>query len=57
MIERLYVINGKLDLIDDLNLHNLNLSLDQQEKLLYTHQKLINQRNELLNEIKKNYII
>jgi uncharacterized protein YfkK (UPF0435 family) len=57
MIERLHNINGKLDLINDLKLHNLKLSLDQQEALLDIHQQLIDQRNETLTQIKKQYII
>lgn len=57
MIERLHNINGKLDLIQDLKLHDLNLSLDQQEALLAIHEQLIDQRNQTLIQIKKNYII
>ena len=57
MIERLHNINGKLDLIQDLKLHDLNLSLDQQEQLLAIHQQLIDQRFELIKQIKKQYII
>ena len=57
MIERLHNINGKLDLIQDLKLHDLNLSLDQQEQLLAIHQQLIDQRNETLIQIKKEYIL
>jgi len=57
MIERLHNINGKLDLIQDLKLHDLNLSLDQQERLLDIHQQLIDQRNETLIQIKQTYII
>ena len=57
MIERLHNINGKLDLIHDLKLHDLKLSLDQQEALLAIHQQLIDQRNETLIQIKKQYII
>jgi len=57
MIERLHNINGKLDLIQDLKLHDLNLSLDQQEQLLTIHQQLIDQRFELIKQIKKDYII
>jgi len=57
MIERLHNINGKLDLIQDLKLHNLNLSLDQQEQLLDIHQQLLDQRFELIKKIKKDYII
>ena len=57
MIEKLHNINGKLDLINDLKLHNLKLSLDQQEALLAIHEQLIDQRNETLTQIKKQYII
>jgi uncharacterized protein YfkK (UPF0435 family) len=57
MIEKLHNINGKLDLIHDLKLHDLKLSLDQQEALLDIHQQLIDQRNETLTQIKKQYII
>ena len=56
MIERLHNINGKLDMIQDLKIHGLGLSLDQQEKLLAIHQQLIDQRNETLIQIKKEYI-
>ena len=57
MIEKLHNINGKLDLIQDLKLHDLKLSLDQQEALLNIHQQLLDQRNETLVQIKKQYII
>ena len=57
MIERLHNINGKLDMIQDLKLHDLNLSLDQQERLLAIHEQLIDQRNQTLIKIKKDYII
>ena len=57
MIEKLHNINGKLDLIQDLKLHDLKLSLDQQEALLNIHQQLLDQRNETLIQIKKQYII
>ena len=56
MIEKLHNINGKLDLIQDLKLHDLKLSLDQQEALLNIHQQLLDQRNETLIQIKKQYI-
>jgi hypothetical protein len=56
MIERLHNINGKLDLINDLKLHDLNLTLDQQQKLLNIHENLLTQRFELTNRIKKEYI-
>jgi uncharacterized protein YfkK (UPF0435 family) len=57
MIPKLHEINGKLDMIQDLKLHDLKLSLDQQEKLLAIHQQLIDRRVELIKEIKKQYII
>ena len=56
MIERLHNINGKLDMLQDLKIQGLGLSLDQQEKLLAIHQQLIDQRNETLIQIKKQYI-
>ena len=57
MIERLHSINSKLDFIQDLKIQGLGLSLDQQEKLLAIHEQLIEQRNETLIQIKKEYII
>ena len=57
MIERLHNINGKLDMIQDLKIQGLGLSLDQQEALLAIHEQLIDQRNRTLIEIKKDYII
>lgn len=57
MIERLHNINGKLDMIHDLKIQGLGLSLDQQEQLLAIHQQLLDQRNETLIQIKKQYII
>lgn len=56
MIERLHNINGKLDLIQDLKIQGLGLSLDQQEALLAIHEQLIDQRNQTLIRIKKEYI-
>ena len=56
MIERLHSINSKLDFIQDLKIQGLGLSLDQQEKLLAIHEQLIEQRNETLIQIKKEYI-
>ena len=56
MIEKLHNINGKLDLIQDLKLHDLNLSLNQQEALLAIHQQLLEQRFELIKQIKQTYI-
>ena len=56
MIERLHNINGKLDLIQDLKLHDLNLSLNQQEALLAIHQQILDQRFELIKQIKQTYI-
>lgn len=57
MIERLHNINGKLDMLQDLKIQGLGLSLDQQEKLLNIHQQLLDQRFELIRKIKKEYII
>jgi len=57
MIERLHNINGKLDLISDLKISGLDLSLDQQEKLLAIHNQLLDQRIELTKQIKKHYIV
>ena len=57
MIERLHSINSKLDFIQDLKIQGLGLSLDQQEKLLAIHQQLLDQRFELIKQIKKEYII
>ena len=57
MIERLHNINGKLDMIQDLKLNDLNLSLNQQERLLDIHQQLLDQRFELIKQIKKEYIL
>jgi len=57
MIERLHNINGKLDMLQDLKIQGLGLSLDQQEKLLNIHQQLLDQRFELIRKIKKQYII
>jgi len=56
MIERLHNINGKLDLISDLKISGLDLSLDQQEKLLVIHSQLLDQRLELTKQIKEQYI-
>ena len=57
MIERLHNINGKLDMLQDLKIQGLGLSLDQQEALLAIHQQLLDQRFELIKKIKKDYII
>ena len=54
-IARLHEVNGKLDLLRDLKI--CGLTLDQQEKLLQTHQQLIDLRFELINEIRKTYIL
>lgn len=54
-IAMLHEINGKLDLLQDLKI--CGLTLDQQEKLLYTHQQLLDQRFELIKEIRKTYIL
>ena len=57
MIDKMHEINGKLDMLNDLKIQGLGLSLDQQEKLLAIHQQLIDRRIELIKEIKKQYII
>jgi hypothetical protein len=57
MMTQLHETNGKLDLIQDLKLHELKLSLDQQEKLLAIHKQLLDRRLELIKQIKKDYII
>ena len=56
-LTRLHELNGKLDMLQDLKISGLGLSLEQQEKLLYTHQQVLNQRFELLKQIKKEYIL
>lgn len=56
-LTRLHELNGKLDMLQDLKISGLGLSLEQQQKLLYTHQQVLNQRFELLKEIKKEYIL
>ena len=56
-LTRLHELNGKLDMLQDLKISGLGLSLDQQEKLLYTHQQVLDQRFELIKQIKKEYII
>ena len=56
-LTRLHELNGKLDMLQDLKISGLGLSLEQQEKLLYTHQQILDQRFELLKEIKKEYIL
>jgi hypothetical protein len=57
MIKKLHNINGKLDMIQDLKIQGLGLSLDQQEQLLAIHQQLLDQRFELIQQIKQTYII
>lgn len=57
MIPQLHEINGKLDMLQDLKIQGLGLSLDQQEKLLAIHQQLLDKRFELQKQIKQNYII
>ena len=56
-LTRLHELNGKLDMLQDLKISGLGLSLEQQQKLLYTHQQVLNQRFELLKQIKKEYIL
>ena len=55
--EKLHNINGRLDMIQDLKIEGLGLSLDQQEKLLAIHDRLLKQRFEEINIIRKEYII
>ena len=57
MIEKLHNINGKLDMLQDLKIQGLGLSLDQQEKLLAIHKQILDQRFELLKQIRKEYIL
>ena len=57
MITQLHEINGKLDMLQDLKIQGLGLSLDQQEKLLAIHKQILDQRFELLKQIKKEYIL
>lgn len=57
MTTQLHEINGKLDMLQDLKIQGLNLSLDQQQQLLAIHQQLIDKRFELIKQIKKEYII
>ena len=57
MIERLHNINGKLDMLQELKIQGLGLSLDQQEALLVIHQQILYQRFELIKQIKKEYIL
>ena len=56
-LTRLHELNGKLDMLQDLKISGLGLSLEQQERLLYTHQQVLDQRFELLKQIKKEYIL
>lgn len=56
-LTKLHELNGKLDMINDLKVSELNLSLDQQQQLLYTHQQVLDERFELLKKIKKDYIL
>lgn len=56
-LTKLHELNGRLDMINDLKVSDLNLSLDQQQQLLYTHQQVLDERFELLKQIKKDYIL
>ena len=56
-LTKLHELNGRLDMLQDLKISGLGLSLEQQQKLLHTHQQVLNQRFELLKQIKKNYIL
>jgi len=44
-LTRLHELNGKLDMLQDLKISGLGLSLEQQQKLLYTHQQVLDQQN------------
>ena len=57
MTTQLHEINGKLDMLQDLKIQGLNLSLDQQQQLLDIHQQLLDKRFKLIKQIKKEYII
>ena len=57
MTTQLHEINGKLDMLQDLKIQGLNLSLDQQQQLLTIHQQLLDKRFKLIKQIKKEYII
>ena len=56
MIERLHNINGKLDMLQELKIQGLGLSLEQQEALLVIHQQILDQRFELIKQIRQTYI-
>ena len=45
-LTKLHELNGRLDMINDLKVSELNLSLDQQQQLLYTHQQVLDERFE-----------
>jgi len=55
MLNQLQILKGKIQMIDELKLDNM--TIDQQEQLLNTHQRLIDEYNELRNEIRKDYIL
>ena len=55
MLNELQILKGKIQMIDKLKLDNM--TIDQQEQLLYTHQRLIDEYNNLRNEIRKTYIL
>mgnify|MGYP001187928332 FL=1 len=57
MTTQLHEINGKLDMLQDLKIQGLKLSLDQQQQLLAIHQQLLDKRFKLIKQIKKEYII
>lgn len=56
MIETLQKINGKIEMIEDLQIKDLHLSLDQQDMLLAIHGQLLNERLSIIKHIKENYI-
>ena len=44
-------------MLQELKIQGLGLSLDQQEALLAIHQQILDQRFELIKQIKKEYIL
>ena len=56
MIDALQKINGKIEMIEDLQIKGLDLSLDQQDRLLAIHGQLLNERLSIIKHIKENYI-
>lgn len=56
MIETLQKINGKIEMIEELQIKDLHLSLDQQDMLLAIHGQLLDERLSIIKHIKENYI-